>query len=134
VKGSSHPDPAVQHRANELLREAGYTIFEKSSSPEHVRLSLRRLRIKAFLIWPLALFVLAEIGWFLEAKLRFVSWFVFVLSLWVLFFRAYRELCKLYTFTCPVCGERFFFTKVGWLFGWGNVWSNTCVHCGYHAT
>lgn len=55
---------------------------------------------------------------------------LFVLAVWVLFFRAYRAGRRLSTLRCPHCSERFFYTKAGWIFGYENLWSNRRVHCG----
>lgn len=80
------------------------------------------------------MFGLAELMWFFEARSTTASTVFLVLLIWVMFFRDYRDVVRLTTFRCPHCKERFFYTKVGWIFGYGNLWSNKCVHCGHRVT
>ncbi len=102
-----------------------------SKQTEH---PLRNLRLRAFLLWPVVMFALMELMYFFDARSRAVSTLLFALVVWVLFFRAYRDGRRLSTFRCPHCRERFFYTKVSWIFGYGNLWSNRCVHCENRVT
>ena len=90
--------------------------------------ALALLRLKAFLLWPLVFLGLAIAGWSLENRVPALSWMIFVLALWVMFFRAYRDQVRLYNYRCPHCGEIFFKRKTSIVWP-RNVWSNRCVNC-----
>jgi hypothetical protein len=90
--------------------------------------SLSLLRLKAFVLWPLVMFGLAIAGWNLEVRMPVLSWVLFGLLVWVLFFRAYRDQIRLYKFRCPHCGE-YFLRRPHWTVRPMNVWSNRCVNC-----
>lgn len=132
---SSHPDPDVRERANQLLIRAGYSLDGVGDKGDlrKMRAKLRLLRIRAYLVWPLVMFFLVELGWFLKARSAALSWVVFAVLIWVLFFRACRAQRALTEFRCPRCGERFFYSRLGWYFGIAWIWSNRCKHCACRA-
>jgi hypothetical protein len=135
MEPSSHHSPEVRERSNELLRQAGYFVFEPRSvmSSAGFRSTLDSLRARAFFAWPAATFGLMMVAWFFEKRVPLISGFAFVGCMWVMFFRAYRAQIQLSAFRCPSCGERFFLRKNSWLMGPSNIWSNRCKNCGCHA-
>lgn len=90
--------------------------------------SLSLLRVKAFVIWPLTWAGLIILGWHFEGRLPTISWLVFAISVWILFFRVYRAQIRLRNYRCPHCGE-LFFRRDNWLVRPINVWSNRCINC-----
>jgi hypothetical protein len=132
---STHPDPATRARSNQLLAEAGYEIAMGPSgeSSREFRARLNRLRLQAFLLWPIAFFSTAILGWFFEHRFPPFSWLAFAGTLWVMFVGRVRPQRKLMAQRCPACGEKFFFAKDKIFFKQKNVWSNICANCKHHA-
>lgn len=87
-----------------------------------------------FLLWPAVMFSIVRLMWFFETRFPAALLPCLVLLIWVMFFRAWRDGLRIRAFRCPQCGERFFYKKVGWIFEYGNIWSNKCVHCGHRVT
>lgn len=133
MKPSSHPDPAVRARANQLLREAGYRLDGVAGAGTRFRATLRARRIQAFVLWPLLILALVRLGWHVESRVPFLGWCVFALAVAALF-GAWRAQLVLYRSVCPGCSRRFFSRKPGEQLITANIWRNRCARCGHQAT
>jgi hypothetical protein len=132
---SSHPDPATRDLSNQLLADAGYEVVMGPSleSAADFRKRLRRLRLQAYFLWPVAFASLAIVGWHFEYRAPALSWLAFAGVLWVMFVGRARSEGELLKQRCPACAEMFFHARNRKLFKQRSVWSNVCGNCGFHA-